>query len=63
MYIMLSQQHNQTNRIFQIYQNLIARVSMKFTGWNAPHLRYNTLEKLKLSSMLDSITTERMFGN
>ena len=36
---------------------------MQSTCWNAPNLRSNTLEKLKQSSILDSITTERIYGN
>ena len=36
---------------------------MSFTCWNAPNVRYNTLEKQKLNSTLDPITIERMYGN
>ena len=53
---------NQTNRIFQIYHNLNFK-NKYLTYWNAPNISYNTLQKLKLSSILDLITTERMYGN
>ena len=36
---------------------------MQFTCRNAPNVRYNTMEKLKQSSILDSITTKRVYGN
>ena len=36
---------------------------MSVTCWNAPNLKYNTLEKQKLNSTLDLITTEKMYGN
>ena len=36
---------------------------MSFTCWNAPNVKYNTLEKQKLNSTLDLITTEKMYGN
>ena len=36
---------------------------MSFTCWSAPNVKYNALEKQKLSSTLDSITTEKMYGN
>ena len=31
--------------------------------WNAPNVKYDTLEKQKLNSTLDSVTTEKMYGN
>ena len=36
---------------------------MKFKFWNASNVRYSTLEKLKPNSILDSVTTKRMYGN
>ena len=36
---------------------------MSFTCWNAPNVKYNTLEKQKLNSTLDLTTTEKMYGN
>ena len=36
---------------------------MSFTCWNAPNVKYNMLEKQKLNSTLDLITTEKMYGN
>ena len=36
---------------------------MSFTSWNAPNVRHKMLENQKLNSTLDSITTERMYGN
>ena len=36
---------------------------MSFTCWNVPNVKYNTLEKQKLSSTLDLITTAKMYGN
>ena len=36
---------------------------MSFACWNAPNVKYNTLEKQKLNSTLDLITTEKMYGN
>ena len=33
---------------------------MSFTCSNAPNIKYNTLEKLKLNSTLELITTEEM---
>ena len=36
---------------------------MPFTCWNAPNVKYNTLENQKLNSTLDSITIEKMNGN
>ena len=36
---------------------------MSFTCWNAPNVRYNTLEKQTPNSTLDPITIERMYGN
>ena len=36
---------------------------MSFTYWNAPNVKYNTLEMQKLSSTLDSITTKKMYAN
>ena len=53
---------NQTNRIFRIYHNLNCK-SMSCTCWTAPSINYNTLEKQKLNSTLDSITTKKMYGN
>ena len=50
---------NQTNRIFHIYHNLNCNISTSFTCWNAPNVKYNTLEKQKLNS----ITTKKMYGN
>ena len=31
--------------------------------WNAPNVKYYTLGKQKLNSTLDSVTTEKMYGN
>ena len=36
---------------------------MSFTCWNAPNVKYNTLEKQKLNSKLVLITTKKMYGN
>ena len=41
----------------------VTKISMKFACWNPPNVRYNLLEKLKLSSVLDAITTNRMYEN
>ena len=36
---------------------------MSFTCWNASNVTYNTLEKHKLNSTLDSITNEKKYEN
>ena len=55
---------NQTNRIFHIYHNLNCKSKyVIYTCWNAPNVKYNTLEKQKLNSTLDLITTEKMYWN
>ena len=36
---------------------------MSFTCWNAPNVKYSTLEKQKLNSTVDLITTKKMYGN
>ena len=54
---------NQTNRIFQIHHNLNCKSKYVIYLLECTNVKYNTLEKLKLNSILDSITIERMYAN
>ena len=63
MYIQQCLEVTKWTEYFSSITTYIARVNMSFTSWNAPNVRHNMLENQKLNSILDSITTERMYGN
>ena len=53
---------NQTNRIFQIYHNLNCKSKYVIYLLECTKCK-KQIEKQELNSILDSITTERMYGN